>query len=92
MSKHFNTGTTKKVTAIIELEDNGQDLQSLTVSYYPDFKFGIVIDCDLQKDIWVDMCVLGKRKPAIGDNLILSKSPDSEVIKLKHKISAIDFR
>lgn len=80
-----------KIIAVVELEDKGQDLQRLTISFYPDFKFGKVIDSDMQRDVWVGMFVLNG-KPAVGNRLQLSESPLHAVIDLKYKITSVTFK
>lgn len=72
----------------IFFEDNGQDIMRFTAAFYPDYKFGQVIDSDMQGDIWIGMCILSG-KPKKGDCIRISKSPDSDVILFKHKIEKV---
>lgn len=76
--------------ANIHFEDNGQDVQMFTVSFYPDFKFGEVISADMQNSVWKGFCVLSG-KPKKGDLITISKGPKEEVIQFKHKVIKMEI-
>ena len=81
----------EKVIAIVCLEDKEQDVQRFTIEFYPDFRFGRIIDADMQRDIWTEFCVLSG-KPTVGQCLVLSKSPNDIVLTLRYKAVSVEFK
>jgi len=78
-----------RVEVFVHFEDNGQDFSYFKISFYPDFKFGTVVEAGpFQNEIWSQYFVISG-KPKKGGHLVISKSPDDESLKLKHTIENI---
>ena len=78
-----------RVEVFVHFEDNGQDFSYFKISFYPDFGFGTVVEAGpFQNEIWSQYSVISG-KPVKGGHLVISKSPQDESLKLKHKIENV---